>query len=213
MIPAFFRPRLLFRNQAAFGLALALPLLVFSAAAAETVQRVDPAGARVVIGGNRQAKLCSDHARLAADGMMSPAFAVETCTEALQVEDLDVYDRAATHNNRGIVLLDMQNGVARAQADFNDAGELLPSLGESYVNLGASYLREGRFAEAVGQIEHGIELGVKEPWRAYFNRAVAREHLGQIREAYEDYMKAAELKPDWELPRTELARFQVVSGR
>jgi tetratricopeptide (TPR) repeat protein len=190
---------------------LAFPVLAvsFDAAAQGRPNSPTDTSHRVVISGNAQAQLCSSHAKLVADGKMSPAFAVETCTEALEIETLSVRDMAATHNNRGVVLLGMAGEVPTAQQDFVQASKILPQLGESYVNLGAALVSQRRYADAITEIEKGMALGVEEPWKAHFNRAVARENLGNVAGAYEDFKMAAELRPNWEPPTTELARFQV----
>ena len=61
----------------------------------------------------------------------------------------------------------------------------------------------------VEQIDKGLALGVKDPERAWFNRGLANEGLGDLNAAYRDYSRAAALKPDWPAPKTELARFTV----
>ena len=40
--------------------------------------------------------------------------------------------------------------------------------------------------------------------------ALAEERLDDLKAAYADYQKAVELKPDWAIAKTELARFHVV---
>jgi tetratricopeptide (TPR) repeat protein len=77
------------------------------------------------------------------------------------------------------------------------------------VNRGATLVGEDRFREGVEQIDKGLSLGVKDPEKAFFNRGLANEALGDLQAAYRDYSRAAELKPDWAAPKTELARFSV----
>jgi Tfp pilus assembly protein PilF len=48
---------------------------------------------------------------------------------------------------------------------------------------------------------------VREPHKAYLNRGVARENLGDLRGAYEDYSTALQIQPDWGPANAELARF------
>ena len=79
----------------------------------------------------------------------------------------------------------------------------------TYVNRGATLVGEDRFREGVEQIDKGLSLGVKDPEKAFFNRGLANEALGDLQAAYRDYSRAAELKPDWAAPKTELARFSV----
>lgn len=185
-----------------------LPLAIALPAAAAPADAAFQPGAFTIIG-NNQAKRCAEHARMAAEAKMSPLFAVETCTEALSIERLSLTDRAATHNNRGVVLLTMLESAPVAAEDFNQAARLAPKLGESYVNQGTVLMLENRHAEAKAKFDQSIELGLSEPWKAYFNRALAREALDDVAGAYADFMTAQELKPDWPLPAIELARYSV----
>ncbi len=77
------------------------------------------------------------------------------------------------------------------------------------MNRGATFVGEERYREGLEQIDRGLALGVKDPEKAWFNRGLANEGLGDLKAAYRDYTRAAELKPDWTPPRTELARFKV----
>ena len=52
-------------------------------------------------------------------------------------------------------------------------------------------------------------MGSQEPEKGYYNRALGYENLGDETDAYYDYMKASQLKPDWADPRNELVRFTV----
>jgi tetratricopeptide (TPR) repeat protein len=134
------------------------------------------------------------------------------CETAISSQELGARDRAATVVNRGVIHL-LRRDSGKALADFDRAIAWRPDLGEAYVNRGAALILRGDFAGAVASINRGLELGAEDPHEAYFNRAIARERLDDIRAAYEDYRRAAELKPDWALPRQELARFTVTSAR
>lgn len=161
------------------------------------------AQAVTVLGGG-MAKQCSD---AALSGESDLRFE-EVCTTALAVEMLDLKDRAGTYVNRGVLKL-RRKEFASAQFDFNRAVELKPDLGEAYVNRGAALVGARRYAEGLADINKALELGVQEPEKAYYNRALAYEGLDNMKAAYFDYQKAIELKPDWEMPRQELARFTV----
>lgn len=97
----------------------------------------------------------------------------------------------------------------RAMRDFDQAVVLAPALGEARFNRGSALIALNRWSEGVAEIEQGLKLGMRQPERAYYNRAIAREELNDTRGAYLDYREAARLKPDWDLPRLELARFTV----
>ena len=162
------------------------------------------AGASTLVIGNGEAKECSD----AAVGGKSDSHAIMACTTALEVETLNFRDRARTYVNRGVLQM-RQRQFAAARADFDQATGIDPQLGEAYVNRGATLVGEDRFREGVEQIDKGLALGVKDPEKAFFNRGLANEALGDLKAAYHDYSRAAELKPDWAAPKTELARFSV----
>lgn len=132
------------------------------------------------------------------------------CTSALEVETLSTGDRARTLVNRGVIQLRRQAYV-EARADFDAAGRIEPKLGEVYVNRGAALVAEDRFAEGLDEIDRGLALGVKQPERAYYNRALAHENLGDVKAAYYDFQRAAELDPKWSAPKEELARFSFKS--
>jgi tetratricopeptide (TPR) repeat protein len=137
---------------------------------------------------------------------------LELCTTALETEALRRRDRAGTYVNRGIVNLRMRS-VDPALADFEKAERLNPLVGEIYVNRGAALISKAAFAEAVAEIDRGIALGVHEPEKAYYNRAVAKEGLDDMKGAYFDYRKAIELDPAWTLPQNQMARFTVTTRR
>jgi tetratricopeptide (TPR) repeat protein len=70
-------------------------------------------------------------------------------------------------------------------------------------------MMKNEYEAAVESITRGIGLNTEEPHKAYYNRAIAYEAIGNVRAAYDDYTRAAELAPEWAQPRTELARFTV----
>ncbi len=117
--------------------------------------------------------------------------------------------RLAMLMNRGIAFLKMGQAV-RAADDFDLAIRAAPTLAEAWINKGQALTRlDGRAAEAVALISHGIELGPIHPARAYFARAQAQELAGKLREAMEDYAAAAKADPEWPAPGEELKRFRV----
>lgn len=186
--------------------ALALPLLALGLAAAAPAP---PGAAMTVVSRNSLTEACSRHAQLAGEGKMAPTFAVYTCTQALETEAIGSSESARVLNNRGVVQLTLMGAIGDARGDFDEAAKLDPNLGESYANRGAALVAQERFAEAIAEIEKGMALGLREPWKAHFNRALARERSSDVRGAYEDFRKALELKPGWDMPQVELARFQV----
>ena len=163
-----------------------------------------PAWGAVTVLGDSKAAQCSRAALWgrADDGTLA------TCDLALTDEPLDQLRRAATFVNRGIVHM-RRREWDKAHSDFDDALARKPELGEGWVNRGALMIGTKRFAEGLADTNKGIELGIEEPEKAYYNRAIAYEGLGDPASAYLDYQQALALNPAWDMPRKELARFTV----
>ncbi|MDP8916781.1 MAG: hypothetical protein M3M95_06220 [Pseudomonadota bacterium] len=178
--------------------AAALAVLVIGSGAAWTTQ------ASVIVLGSTRAHACMDAAFAGARDRT----AIATCTAALEEQALSPKDRAATLVNRGVLLMNRLDFQA-AFSDFDDATRINPKLGEAAFNRGSALIALGRYSEGLVDIERGLQLGVREPEKAYYNRAIAREELDDPKGAYLDYRQAARLKPEWDLPRLELARFEV----
>ena len=135
--------------------------------------------------------------------------AVQICTLALEANaPMSRRDRAATYINRGYALL-YAGKYQDAMRDCETSMRLAPELGEAYLNRGVALLALKRAEEALGPINQSIEIGFDKLYLAYFNRAMAKEDLGDIKGAYEDYRKALELEPNFVLAANELKRFRV----
>lgn len=133
---------------------------------------------------------------------------VQICDEALKQPTLVGRNLAGTHVNRGVLLF-LEGHHADALRDFEAAIRIDDGIGEAHANRGASLVAMRRWADSIPSITKGIELQAAEMEKSYYNRAIAYEELGNVRGAYFDYAKAAELKPDWEAPKTQLTRFTV----
>ena len=138
--------------------------------------------------------------------------AVNGCTDALIAELLTERDHAATLVNRGTLYLVRHNWDA-AITDFDAAIGIQPKMGEAYVNRGAALLGMGHLPEAEQQITFGLTFEPELPERAYFNRAIARWRMDNVKGAYLDFRKALELKPGWEDATSQLAYFTVTPVR
>jgi tetratricopeptide (TPR) repeat protein len=130
------------------------------------------------------------------------------CTVALETEPLGAHDRAGTFVNRGVFKL-RRGEFKSARADFDAAIRIQPQMGEAYVNRAAAHIGARQYQAGLADVDRGLALGVEEPHKAYFNRALAYEGLDDMKSAYLDYRKALELAPDWAAPQKELARFSI----
>ena len=132
--------------------------------------------------------------------------AIRDCDEALTKPNLSNHDRINTTVNRGVLQLQRRNGEA-ALADFDTVIALDPRNAEAHLNRGAALVMLHRPGLAVAAITTALSYGVSAPHKAYFNRAAAREAMGDVRGAYEDYNTALTIRPDWGEAEAELARF------
>lgn len=182
--------------------ALGLVAAISGAALAQTNSgRERDVGARTTIG-TPFAQACS---RYVAEGDVSDA-AVAACDRALATERLNRQLQIAIHINRGALHLRRRDG-ALAAADFDAVVAMDPRHAEAHLNRGAALVMLQQPGQAVTAITTALGLGVREPHKAYFNRGAAREALGDLRGAFEDYNTALEIQPDWGPANEELARF------
>jgi tetratricopeptide (TPR) repeat protein len=179
-------------------------LILSTALLGATLAFGSAAGAAVTVIGGGLAEAC---ANAALTGKSDHRFEV-LCTQALDGEVLNSRDRAGTYINRGIMKL-RRTDYAAAVLDFNQAVRINPDLGESYVNRGAAAIGQHRYADGMSDLNKAIALGVEEPAKAYYNRALAYEGLDDAKAAYFDYQKAVELSPEWNAPKEQLVRFKV----
>lgn len=162
------------------------------------------AQAAVTVIGGGLAQACSQ----AAVGGESDFKFQQLCTDALDSEFMNARDRAGTLVNRGVLKL-RRGTYPEATRDFDQAVKIQPTMGEAYVNRGAASIGQRRYADSLPDINKGLELGVQEPAKAYYNRALAYEGLEDAKSAYFDYQKAVEMQPEWAAPREQLTRFSV----
>jgi tetratricopeptide (TPR) repeat protein len=156
-----------------------------------------------VLGGG-QAQECFEAAKAEKADNASLAL----CSLALDEEMLSPQDRGGTLVNRGVMRL-RRGEYEAAHADFNAGIALIPQVGEAWINRGAMFIGERRYKEAVADIDKALNLGLHEPEKAYYNRALAYEGLDNETQAYLDYQQALVIHPGWDLPQHELLRFTV----
>ena len=136
------------------------------------------------------------------------ASSIDGCTRALEEENLDKQDYAATLVNRGI-LYAMMNHFDSADADYDAAAKAAPNLSEVWLNKAYLKLRENRASEALPLLDRGMKLGAQRPAVAFLARGIAHEELGDLHAAFADITRARELEPGWSLPGEYLARNEV----
>jgi tetratricopeptide (TPR) repeat protein len=164
---------------------------------------------------NRVAEAAGRHCAAAASAALASKTVTEAdvakCTKAADLAGFDV-DRAAALSNRSL--------LSYVRADYNAAIEdstaaiaLDRGLVEAMVNRGASYLKLRRPSEAEANFSRALSLAPANAAKVHFNRAMAREDMGDRNGAYADYARAARLAPQWDLPKQQMNRFTIVRGK
>ncbi len=149
---------------------------------------------------------CYDNAK----GHGIGASSLNVCNRAIEGGALAPKDRAATYINRGIVRA-FHDDLQGALNDYDKALQIKPAFAEAFANRGNVYIRMERFDDALAALNTALSLDLINPERVYYNRAIVYEKQGRMREAYLDLKKAASLAPNWNQPKYELQRYQVVS--
>jgi Tfp pilus assembly protein PilF len=170
-----------------------------AAGAAALAQRTDP---QIVVGLDRHVDACIS---MTAGGDFSD-MAIAECTQGLRATSLSASGRLQVLLLRGITYL-RRNENEQALADFDAVLTRSRRQPEAIVNRGLALLGLGRHGEAVAAFTEALGFGVSHPHMAYYNRGAAREALGDMRGAMEDYSTALEIEPDWGPANAEMARF------
>lgn len=164
------------------------------------------ANGAVMVIGSSDAQACYQAAKAE---RASPA-GIELCTTAIDSDELNRRDLAATRVNRGILHM-YDRDYDAALADYDAALAAKADMGEAHVNRAIALLRmdQRQASDAVQALTRGLDLGTNEPEVAHYMRAVAYEILGDAKRAYLDYKEAAALQPSWRDPQIALRRFSV----
>ncbi|KAA5805278.1 hypothetical protein F1654_04670 [Alkalicaulis satelles] len=177
----------------------AIPLALMAAALAA------PGAQAQVIMGSSQAEACY-HAVEAGD--RGRAATLRRCEAGLEDMRLTPRDRAATHNNLGI-LLHRAGRSDEALVQFDRALRLDADKPAFWHNRGVAMMGLEDFTGAAEHFTRALDLGFDRPSHAYFNRALSREQAGDLAGAYDDLQAALDANPGFALARQELTRFVV----
>ena len=136
---------------------------------------------------------------------------VTKCTKAADLAELNS-GRAAALSNRSVLNFQRADYNA-AIADSTAALKIDGRLVEAVVNRGAAYLAMHRAGEALADFDRALTMAPVHAEKIYFNRAMAREDMGDLKGAYVDYAKAAQLAPQWDQPKQQMNRFTIRDRR
>ncbi len=164
--------------------------------------------AQVTVIGGGIARDCYEATKF---GSQTPGAIEQICTKAIEVEAMNLANKAATYTNRGVVRM-RQGKLEAAMADYAISKRLRPEVGATYLNEGAAFILQKDYESALASLEQAIALDTTELHAAYYNRAIAREQMGDVEGAYYDFKKAGELKPGFDLVEKQLSRFVVTTN-
>jgi tetratricopeptide (TPR) repeat protein len=164
-----------------------------------------PAAAQIHVVGRSPAAICFEHAVAS----RTDRRALQDCDEALESPVLLRRDRAATHVNRGIIL--MYRGESDNALAAYDAADAMGVQDRSSLalNRSSALIRLDRYADAIAQADLVIAANDRHVAEAWLNRGIAHEAQGDLHAAYEAYMEALNARPDWHLAQRQVARFTV----
>lgn len=133
---------------------------------------------------------------------------LETCSDAITRAWATAGEIAGAYVHRGT--LHLVRGENRdAVKDFTFATKENPGLAEAYNDRGVAFSALHKPAEAIRDFSRALALRAENADQVVFNRAMAYEDAGDLKNAYQDYRMAADLNPGWDLPARQLARFSV----
>lgn len=134
--------------------------------------------------------------------------AIQSCDGAIGRSWSTVGETAGAFVNRGTLHL-VRGENDKAINDFTQAIKADPNLAAAYNDRGVALSATHHQADAIRDFTQALALHAENADQVTFNRALAYEDAGDLKHAYIDYRKAAELNPSWEQPARQLARFNV----
>ena len=154
---------------------------------------------------------CAAASAQAQDSGHASDAALANCTMAVKLAIGDTA-RAQVLNNRSVVLY-TRGEYGAALNDTTAALKNNDRMAEAIVNRGSIYLVQHRAQAAAANFDRALSFNPAHPEKVYFNRALAREDMGDTNGAYADYAQASRLAPQWEQPKREMTRFTIVRQR
>jgi tetratricopeptide (TPR) repeat protein len=179
--------------------------LFYSAGIALLVTTPVIAGSMQVIGAGSIAQEC--YRLSSASSMTGHASGadIKVCNNAIRNGNLRKRDLIATHVNRGIIYVALENHKLAAK-DYNRAIDLSDNVSEAYVNRGNLWFTAKRYQEAIEDYDKSLEQEFSQAHIAHLNRGMVYETLGKLSQAKENYLAALELKEGWSEALSRLDR-------
>lgn len=134
--------------------------------------------------------------------------ATNTCRQALGWAHFAPDEKGPVLSNNGVLHL-IRGDYQAALADFNSALRAGAEPSSTLNDRGLAQAGLLQYQAAVDSYGEALTKATGNQERIYFNRAMAEEDLGNLKAAFLDYRKAAELAPTWRKAADQLSRFKV----
>lgn len=170
----------------------ALPLVSYAQCGLEC----DPTSSATLLGGGEYAYDCYLNSQIVSQNPGDATYRMlEPCDFAIKFVDMDKEDLAATHTNRGVIRIALEN-YDGAFSDFNIGMTLLPGAAQILVNRGNAFYHTGNYQMAIEDYNRSIELGYSDFADVYLNLGKSYERMGNNNLAERNYRQAINLSPD-----------------
>ena len=130
---------------------------------------------------------------------------IKVCNSAIRNGKLRKRDLIATHVNRGIIYVALEN-YQMAAKDYNRAIDLSDNVSEAYVNRGNLWFMAERYQDAIEDYDKSLEQEFSKAHIAHLNRGMVYETIGKLSQAKENYLAALELREGWSEAQSRLDR-------
>ncbi len=166
------------------------------------------ASAQVLVMGKGKAHDCY---RVTANGNSGTNDAIKLCEDALD-NYMRKRDRAATHVNRGVLLM-RAGQYEKSVKDYKIAIDMRPELDQAYINNGAALFHLGEYGSALSSLNTAIDMDTEKMPEALYNRSLVYHAQNDYKSAYYDLKAALKLRPDWEPALAAIDRYDVKKGK
>jgi len=134
--------------------------------------------------------------------------ATHACQQALGWAQFVPDELGPVLSNNGVLHL-IRGDYQAAIADFNAALRAGAEASSTLNDRGLAEAGLHNYQAAIDSYGQALAKATGNQERIHFNRAMAEEDAGNLKAAYLDYRKAAELAPNWGKAASALSRFKV----
>jgi tetratricopeptide (TPR) repeat protein len=181
----------------------------FAAATMGTLMLVSAAGpVQAEEAGKTPAIRCAAAVEAASRSGSVTEAATHSCQQALGWAHFVPDELGPVLSNNGVLHL-IRGDYQAAIADFNAALRAGAEASSTLNDRGLAEAGLRNYQAAVDSYGQALAKATGNQERIYFNRAMAEEDIGNVKAAYLDYRKAAELAPNWPKAAAALSRFKV----